>query len=145
MIYGQSFQPTDDAGQGSGRQPRVGAQAPIELKSLRLPSMTGGARNLAPQALLQSGGGAGLGGPATSNAVLEWLKKILIPAVTQQSSRDDDQDDAPSSGFASLQTKPQAAPQPFSLPVPGPTPAPSPAPPKFTIGDVRDNPFNVFR
>jgi hypothetical protein len=71
--YGLSFQPGADNGKDPRTRPQV--QDAVKLLSLRLPTVVG-ARALAPQGLLQSQGGAALGG-GKSNAILEWLKRLL--------------------------------------------------------------------
>lgn len=75
--YGLSFQPQADAnGNGASATPPV--QQAVKLLSLRLPSVVG-ARAIAPQALLESPGSAGAGGPGgmTGDALVAWLKKLL--------------------------------------------------------------------
>lgn len=70
---GVSFQP----GAMNGQQSNTPVQKAVQLLSLRLPSVIG-AQGIAPQALLQSPGGAGFGGGNMSpDAALELLRKLL--------------------------------------------------------------------
>lgn len=77
MAYGMSFQPSEDNAQGGSGNPKVGTQNAVQLLSLRMPTITGGARAIAPEGLLASQGGAAVGGAPDKNALLMWLKKLL--------------------------------------------------------------------
>lgn len=85
---GTSFQPGVDSGASGPNGERqhgpraTPIQSAIKLLSLRLPSVVG-AQAISPQALLQSPGSAGLGGPGgmSGGALIEWLRKQLAGAA----------------------------------------------------------------
>lgn len=68
---GVSFQPGAD--NGAQRTP---VQRAVQLLSLRLPTVIG-AQGISPQALLQSQGGAGIGGGMSPDAAMELLRRLL--------------------------------------------------------------------
>lgn len=90
MSYGLSFMPGADDGTGTNQQngPQRPAGTPVQsaikLLSLRLPSVVG-ANAISPQALLQSPGSAGVGGPGGmgGESLIEWLKKLLQQSQAQ--------------------------------------------------------------
>lgn len=77
MAYGLSFQPSQDNAQGGSGSPKAGTQNAVQLLSLRMPTIAGGAQSIAPQGLLDAQGGAGVGGAPDKNALLMWLKRLL--------------------------------------------------------------------
>ena len=84
MAYGLSFQPGTATGTGpDGQRASVApVQEAVRLLSLRLPSVVN--RGLAPNALMQAAGGAGLSGPGgmSVDATIEWLRKQMLQSQT---------------------------------------------------------------
>lgn len=84
MAYGLSFQPSEDNKRGASGSPKVGTQDAVQLLSLRMPRVTGGAQSVAPQSLLDAPGGAGFGGMSPDkNSLLQWLKRLLASSDTE--------------------------------------------------------------
>lgn len=150
---GTSFQPgADQNGQGRRATP---VQEAIRLLSLRLPSRVSPSA-IAPQALLQSPGGAGLsGGGMTTDAVLELLRRLrmqsgaALPPQAQPFMQTPSaaqsvftvpsaQDDRERGISRALPQPPRVLPgsPPPGPPPPGPPPAAPPPPPNIVPGFI---------
>lgn len=76
--FGMSFSPAQSGpGQPQNGQRPSPVQQAIQTLSLRIPK-NAGASAFTPQTLLDSPGGAGLGGDANSAAILEAIKRMLF-------------------------------------------------------------------
>lgn len=143
MAYGLSFQPGGDQNGQGGQNGRgqTPVQQAIQLLSLRLPSVVG-ARAIAPQALLNAPGGAGLGGGGmTVEAALALLRKLAQQSGMGMPPQADDIFTVPSSeqdrtGGVS-RTLPQPVPRDPSGPIRVGGAPPQPAAPVIQPPSVR--------
>lgn len=118
--FGVSFSPAQQGGQGQAQAgPRQSpVQQAIQTLSLRMPRVAG-AGSLAPQALLNSPGGANMSGPVDAASMLEQIKRMLFG--NQQPGQVGTGPDLPRDNGGSAPTPPSPMdPGGRGMPVPGP-------------------------
>lgn len=126
---GISFQPGTQ--QGAASNP---VQEAVQLLSLRLPTVVG-ARGIAPQALLNGQGSAGMGSMGSPNAAIDLLQKLLMQSRAQTPPMPGGPNQPPMDLMAMLSRggggsgNNQPQPSQGQAPSPSPTPTPNPTPP----------------
>lgn len=166
---GKSFQPGADAQNGNvrGGPGQSPIQTAIKLLSLRLPSVVG-ARGIAPQALLQSPGGAAVGGDMGVDAVIAMLRRLMqqsggdggpqaqgvlggspttsdwLRQETNLGPREERGPIQPSGGFTPRVIPSQSPGEGPSAPAPQPRPAPYPTPDSTAPTAAPETPYATY-